>query len=110
MMRALGFTKKDVLVFIILQAFSFAIPGLILGLIIASLLNTTISLGVFYMLQVFGEYGIETGSIVVTCVMMGLVIPLMANIWPARQALSRNLRASLDATNRDGNGEGVSVI
>lgn len=32
MMRALGFTKKHVVVFIVLQAFSFALPGLLLGL------------------------------------------------------------------------------
>lgn len=39
MMRALGFQKGHVLTFVVFQAFSFAIPGVILGLIIAFILN-----------------------------------------------------------------------
>lgn len=39
MMRALGFKKGHVLTFVVFQAFSFAIPGVILGLIIAFILN-----------------------------------------------------------------------
>ena len=39
MMRALGFQKDHVLVFVVLQAFSFALPGIIIGLIVAYILN-----------------------------------------------------------------------
>lgn len=39
MMRALGFKKDHVLVFVIMQAFTFAIPGVILGLTIAFVIN-----------------------------------------------------------------------
>ncbi len=39
MMRALGFKKNHVIVFVVLQAFSFSIPGVILGLIVACVIN-----------------------------------------------------------------------
>ncbi len=39
MMRALGFQKDHVIVFVVLQAFSFSIPGVILGLIVACVIN-----------------------------------------------------------------------
>lgn len=40
---------------------------------------------------------------------MGFLVPLISNIWPAREALTRNLRTSLDASRRDGSGESISV-
>ena len=39
MMRALGFSKSHLMVYIVLQALSFSIPGLLLGLTIALVLN-----------------------------------------------------------------------
>ena len=58
MMRALGFSKDHLLVFITLQAFSFALPGLMLGLIIAMLLNDGFREAFYYSAHYAGEYGL----------------------------------------------------
>lgn len=100
MMRALGFGKNHVLVFIILQSFSFAVPGLFLGLIVALLLNDSFREVVFYSTHIAGEYGLSTDSILVSTILMGFLVPLISNIGPTREALSKNLRASLDASRR----------
>ena len=58
MMRALGFNKSHVLVFVVFQAFSFAIPGVLLGLIVALLLNDSFRELVYYQTHYAGEYGL----------------------------------------------------
>lgn len=105
MMRALGFEKKHVVIFIVLQAFSFAVPGLLLGLLIALLLNDCFRETFYYISQFSGGYGLTWETVVVTTVVMGILVPLISNIGPTREALSKNLRASLDATQRNGSSE-----
>jgi len=39
MLRALGFNKRNILITIIMQAFTFSIPGLLSGMAVAALLN-----------------------------------------------------------------------
>ena len=110
MMRALGFDKSHVMVFIVLQAFSFAIPGLLLGLMVALLLNDSFREVVFYTSHYAGEYGLSIDSILVSTILMGFLVPLISNIGPTREALSKNLRASLDASRREGSNDGVSAV
>ena len=59
MMRALGFSKKHILVFIVLQSFSFAIPGLCLGLVIALLFNDAIRETFYVTMRYSGAYGLS---------------------------------------------------
>lgn len=110
MMRALGFSKDNLVVFIVLQAFSFAVPGLCLGLVIALLLNDAFREAVYTTSHYAGEYGLSTFSILLATIMVGIVIPLLSNIGPTQQALSRSLRASLDASRREGSDEGVTAV
>ena len=84
MMRALGFRKEHLVVFIVLQAFSFAIPGLILGLVIALLLNDGLRESFYLTLQLAGDYGLPSSSILLTTFMVGIVIPLISNMGPAQ--------------------------
>ena len=109
-MRALGFGKNHVLIFIVLQAFSFAIPGLLLGLVVALILNDSFREIVYYSSHSAGEYGLSKESILVSTILMGFLVPLISNIGPTREALSKSLRASLDASRRDGSGEAVSAF
>ena len=84
MMRALGFRKEHLVVFIVLQAFSFAIPGLILGLIIALLLNDGFRESFYYTSHLAGDYGLDNFSVWLATVMVGIVIPLISNMGPAQ--------------------------
>ena len=82
MMRALGFTKDHVIVFVILQAFSFAIPGVLLGLMVALLLNDGFREFIYYDTHYAGSYGLTTQSVLITVILIGIVIPLVSNIGP----------------------------
>ena len=110
MMRALGFSKDHVLVFIILQAFSFAVPGLLIGLLLALLLNDAFREVVYYDTHYAGEYGLSGSSMLVSAILMGFAVPLISNIGPTREALKKNLRTSLDASRHDGGDEAVSAV
>lgn len=86
-MRALGFGKDHVIIFIVLQAFSFAIPGLCIGLVIALLLNDAFREASYYSMNLCGEYGLSLESTLVSTILMGLIVPLISNIGPTREAL-----------------------
>ena len=109
-MRALGFGKNHVFMFIVLQAFSFAVPGLLLGLIVALILNDSFRECVYYSTRNAGEYGLSADSILITAILMGILVPLISNVGPTREALSKNLRSSLDASRRNGSGDQISVM
>ena len=42
-------------------------------------------------------------------ILMGVVVPLLSNIGPTREALSKNLRTSLDASRRNAD-ESISYV
>ena len=46
----------------------------------------------------------------VSAVLMGFLVPIVANVGPTREALAKNLRTSLDASRRDGSGDQVTVF
>lgn len=57
-----------------------------------------------------GEYGLSPFSVALATIMVGIVIPLLSNIGPTKQALSRSLRASLDASRREGSDDGITAV
>ena len=83
---------------------------MVLGLIIAIVLNDGLREYFYYSLHYAGDYGLSKDSILVSVIMMGLVVPLLSNIGPTREALTKNLRSSLDASRRDGGDESISVV
>lgn len=109
MMRALGFRKNHVFIFVIFQAFSFSIPGCILGLIISLVVNEAFREVMYLILQNAGEYGLPASAIVTGLVLFGLIVPIMSILGPTQDAMGKNLRASLDASRRNGDLEGVSA-
>ena len=82
---------------------------MLLGLILALLLNDGFRLSTYYTAHYAGEYGLTSESMLVSVILMGFVVPLISNIGPTREALQKNLRSSLDASRRDGGDESVSV-
>ena len=99
MLRALGFRNKNLIGLISLQSFSFSIPGLIGGLVVAYILNIIARYFIFALAQTTTDYNMSTGALVLGIV-LGLVLPLIANILPIKRALSKNLRESLDMYHR----------
>ena len=95
MLRALGFQSKSLMTLISLQAFSFSIPGLALGLIVACILNYLARFIIFDYSQNTTTYALSIAAILLG-MFLGLVIPLISNIIPIQRALSKNLRDSLN--------------
>ena len=58
----------------------------------------------------YGEYGSSPSNLIIVSLLMGLILPLLANIGPTKNALSRNLRASLDASRSENSGQQVSAL
>lgn len=108
MLRALGFNTNNVLVTVLLQSMVFAIPGVVLGMCVAAIMNASIRAAMFYFSQNTLTYGLSKSSIVIG-LLVGCVIPVGANILPIRRALGKNLRTSLDLNHRSTGELTVSV-
>jgi ABC-type antimicrobial peptide transport system permease subunit len=99
MLRALGFNTRNLMATIILQAFTFAIPGLVSGIIVAAILNLAMRHVLYNLTNNNSTYGLSSGSMMIG-LSIGLFLPLISNIIPIQKALGKNLRASLDPYQR----------
>lgn len=95
MLRALGFNTNNIFMLIFTSALNFATPGLLAGLAIAAAFNAFCRFGVYWMIKIYSSYGLTSSSLIVG-VLLGIVLPLLANIVPIQKALGKNLRQSLD--------------
>ena len=81
MLRALGFNTKNIMITIIIQAFFFAIPGLIAGLIVAAVLNLGMREVLYNLTNNSSTYGLSSGSLMIG-ISLGIFLPLFSNILP----------------------------
>ena len=109
MMRALGFKQDHVHIFVILQAFSFSVPGCLLGLLVSVVLNEGFREFMYILLKNADEYGLTANSIVISLLLFGFIVPIISIMGPTKEAMGKNLRASLDASRRNGETESVSA-
>ena len=99
MLRALGFNTNNLMVTIIIQAMTFAIPGLISGIIVAAVMNLGMRHVLYNLTNNTSTYTLSSTSVVIGfCI--GFFLPLISNIIPIQKALGKNLRASLDPYHR----------
>lgn len=110
MMRALGFHQSHVFVFVVLQALSFAFPGIIIGLMFSFILNVGFSEAIYITVRNAGDYDIPTSALAIGVFVFGFIVPILSIIGPTKDALSKNLRGSLDASRRNGDNESVSQV
>lgn len=109
MMRALGSKTNHIFVFVVIQALSFAIPGVLLGLIISFVLTQGMQEALFLTLKQAMDYGLPIGAVFVSVILFGFVVPVISIVGPTQNAMGKSLRGSLDASQRSGNGDGVSA-
>ena len=76
---------------------------------ISFVLNEGFSEVMFSLLQNADKYGLKTNSIVLSFLLFGLIVPILSIMGPTREAMGKNLRASLDASRRFGDSESVSA-
>lgn len=107
MLRALGFKKLYLVEVISLKSFSFSIPGLFLGIIIAILLNIFLREVIFIESENALDFNLTSRSIVLG-VSFGFLTPFVANYFPIKSSMSNNLRNSLDIT-RSTSDKGIGI-
>lgn len=95
MLRALGLRSSSLAQIIVTQSFFFSVPGVALGLLVGFLgyLPLAEFIANYTMSDVFPT--LAEGAIA-AAVLIGVVVPLAANILPIQRALSHTLRDSLD--------------
>ena len=99
MLRALGFNKGNVIATVLHQGLSFAVPGIVFGMIAAFGANYGARTLMFKLTQNTASYMLSTDSIWLG-VALGFLIPLFSNIIPIQRAFGKNLRSSLDLYHR----------
>jgi len=95
MLRALGMPQKTLIHVLLTKALAFAFPAILLGLFFAFLVNVPVAVVLFQFASLPPSFRLS-GSSVLLGALIGLFIPLVANIAPISRALSRTLRDSLD--------------
>lgn len=99
MLRALGFSSGNLAVTIFMQSFLIGVPATSAALVLSSALNAGVR-HIFYLVIKNHSHYRLTGSAIAIGVAFGLTIPLVANIFPIRRALAKNLRNSLDISHK----------
>ena len=94
-MRMLGMNKIGIILMILVQAFSFVVPGIILGLI------GSIPFLMIARSEIKNAIGAEisinpTANAVIYAISIGIVIPLVSSYYPIKEALKQTLGEALD--------------
>lgn len=95
MLRALGMKHQTLVQILLSKSFMYSVPGIGVGLLLAFLANIPIAQLVASFAVVPPDYAFLAAPIVVS-VLLGLLMPLMANLVPISRALGKTLRDSLD--------------
>ena len=108
MLRALGFMKQHLMLMITLGSFSFSIPGLFFGVIVAFLINLGLREVIFLEAKNTLDYNLTTMALTIG-ISFGFLMPFLANYLPIKSAMDKTLRNSLDLNKRKGDKFGVKV-
>lgn len=96
-LRMIGMQKIGIIQMVLMQAFLYSIPGLVLGLIIGQLAY----LGINFALATVFEAPIPkilTPQSILLAVLLGVFIPILSSLLPINRALGQNLTDALDST------------
>lgn len=81
MLRSLGFKRRNLVLTITLQAFTFSVPGLLTGVTMAAVLNASVRAILYSIAQNWASYGLSPTSVWIG-VIIGIFLPLVSNIVP----------------------------
>jgi len=112
MLRALGMRQGLLGRILGAQSVAFALPGLIMGFVVAAVLNVLVMwlLADFLVIDL-AEVPLDLHiSAIVYAIVLGTLMPALANIVPVRRALSKTLRDALDLYHQTSNDIQVSML
>lgn len=99
MLRALGLRHKTLTIYLLMQAASFAVPGLLMGLFVSYLFNTCTA----YFIGIYSGLPVDTDLhpyAVMTGILLGTLMPMISMYFPVKRAMSQTLKDSLDLYHR----------
>eukprot|EP00742_Colponemidia_sp_Colp-10_P003305 GILJ01003519.1.p1 GENE.GILJ01003519.1~~GILJ01003519.1.p1 ORF type:complete len:1186 (-),score=204.90 GILJ01003519.1:249-3806(-) len=109
MLRALGMKQYTLIELLMSQAIHFAVPGVVLGLIVAWIINIFVA----FIIAEYADMAVSfklADSAIILGVCLGIFMPLVSNIVPIRRALSNTLRDALDVYHHVVNDTVVKMI
>ncbi|KAJ9446369.1 FtsX domain-containing protein [Diplonema papillatum] len=109
MLRALGFRKISLINLMTMQALSFAVPGVCIAMILAFSANIVLEEAISSFSGFSPEYLDWHVTAIVVPIVIGICIPLLANVIPIRRAMGHSLRDALDISHQESAETSVSV-
>ncbi|GAM19320.1 hypothetical protein SAMD00019534_024950, partial [Acytostelium subglobosum LB1] len=95
MLRAQGMRHHTLIILLLVQSLYFSIPGILLGLIFGWVCYAVVAHFIYQFVILPVNLDLH-GQAVLVGVVMGLLLPILANIVPIQRALSKTLRDALD--------------
>ena len=87
MLRALGFKKQYLVAMISISSFTFSIPGMVAGILVAFILN--IFLRQLIYMQSENEIGYELSALAIALgLVFGICVPFFANYMPIKSTMA----------------------
>ena len=108
MLRALGFKKPYLVSMISISSFSFSVPGMVAGILVAYIINIALRQAIFLESKNSMGYDLSISAYALGF-SFGILMPFWANYVPIKSALDQNLRTSLDLNQRSDDKIGVKV-
>ena len=108
MLRTLGVMKRHLMSMITINSLFFSIPGLIIGMVIAFIINLALREVIFLEAKNTLSYNLTLAAIILG-VSSGIFVPILANYLPIKAAMGKNLRESLDLNKRKQDDIGLKV-
>lgn len=97
MLRALGWKKKYLVSVISLKSLAFSCIGVTVGMTAAAIINMGLREAMFVESWSYLTYELTTISVVMG-ITFGILTPFLANYWPIKASMDKDLRNSLDMT------------
>jgi len=91
-----------------IEAAIFSLPAIVIGLVIAYMLNITISIAIFHKTVMAVSYFLHPIGFAYGLT-IGIIMPVISNILPIRRALSRSLRDGLNLVRKSFNDVTVHI-
>ena len=95
MLRCLGFKSSSLITLITVQSLLYAIPATALGFVLLYIFNSGAQLLLYMYFEISIQVYLQDSTFVLGFA-IGVILPLMANILPIKQAMNHSLRDSLD--------------
>lgn len=95
MLRTLGYKNSSLVVLLVIQALFQSVPATIIGFILLFIFTQGAQISLYMAMGISVQVHLQWSTIILG-IFTGIVIPMISNIYPIKQALGTSLRNALD--------------